>query len=210
MLKMMAVGPYIKVINPICRSLFLAPLIVTAIIGGMISAVHAAPRIKVTEKYYSIHGHTADELRQQLNKYGVKTEKGEPHDAVTRWYVKWRFGVSSKGGRCIIRDVKTSADVIYTLPKWTDEAKAPQELRNRWHRYQRALKKHEDGHRDIGVSAAAEIEQAIGTLGSEVNCRSLEGKANALGESILEKFRHKEWTYDILTGHGMTQGAVFR
>ncbi|MDQ5987046.1 MAG: hypothetical protein CSYNP_02782 [Syntrophus sp. SKADARSKE-3] len=196
-------------ISLIYRTLFLASLIVTAVIGGVISAGHAAPHISVTEKYYSIHGRTPNELRSQLNKYGVKTDKGEHHDAVTRWYVKWRFGVSLKGGRCVIRDVKTSADVIYMMPRWADEAKAPQELRNQWHRYLRALKKHEDGHRDIGVSAAAEIEHVIGTLGPEVNCRSLEGKANALGESILEKFRRKEWTYDIITGHGMIQGAVF-
>jgi predicted secreted Zn-dependent protease len=196
-------------INPIRRSWLFIPLIASAVIIGMISAVHATPRVSVTTKYYSIHGRMAQELRQQMNTHGVKAENGKRYDAHTGWYVKWQFDFSSRGNRCAIRTVKTSAAVAYTLPKWSDEAKAPQEFRDRWHRYLQALKTHEDGHRDIGVSAAAEIEQAIRAMGPEANCRDLEAKANALGKSILENFRSKESFYDIRTGHGMTQGATF-
>ncbi|MDD5168047.1 MAG: DUF922 domain-containing Zn-dependent protease [Syntrophales bacterium] len=196
-------------ISFICRSWFLTLLISFAVIIGPISAVHAAPHVSITKKYYSIHGLTAQELRQQLNRNGVKADNGKTHDAFTRWDVKLRYNFRSKGNLCAIRSVKAFADVTYTLPKWSDEARAPQELRNRWRRYLLALKKHEDGHRDIGVSAAAEIEQAVGALGPEASCRDVEIKANTLGKSIMEKFRQSERIYDIRTVHGLTQGAVF-
>jgi predicted secreted Zn-dependent protease len=200
----------IKLMNSIYRQLLLILFIILAVIAILISDGHTAPHVNVAEKYYSIHGRTAYELRQQMNKHGAKTDKGKTHDAITRWHVKWRFDFRSKGNYCAIRTVQTSIDVIYNFPKWSDEADGPKELRDWWRRYLKALKKHEDGHRDIGISAAAEIEKAIGALRPEVNCHEMEIRADNLGESILKKFRRKEWIYDITTVHGMTQGAVFR
>jgi predicted secreted Zn-dependent protease len=79
----------------------------------------------------------------------------------------------------------------------------------RWNRYYTALIAHENGHRDFGVKAATEIEQALLNLEARENCKRLEQDANAVGYEILNRYIADEKLYDIDTNHGMNDGAVF-
>jgi len=187
----------------------LAPLVCLVVIAAVAPAAEASPQVHIATKYYTVHGRTAQEIRRDLNKHGVRSSDGKTYDAHTRWYVQWRFDFRNEGSRCALRGVRTSVDVTYTLPRWVDGAKAPEELWNQWQRYMRNLKTHEDGHRDIGVAAAEEIDKALNGLEPAANCREAESKANALAQNIIDKFRSKENFYDLRTAHGMLQGATF-
>jgi len=182
---------------------------VAAFVFFTASAVCAEPHVRIATKHYTVHGRTAQEIRQDLNKRGVRSPEGRTYDAYTRWYVRWSYSFRNEGNRCAVRGVRTSVDVTYTLPKWGDERKAPRELADKWQRYMKDLKTHEDGHRDIGIGAAAEIGKTIGRLSPAANCREMEAKANAAAHSVLDDYRGKERFYDLRTLHGRTQGATF-
>ncbi len=173
------------------------------------SAALAEPHVRIAVKHYAVRGLTAQEIRQDLNRRGIKSPEGRTYDAFTRWYIKWNYGFRNEGNRCAVQNVRTSVDVTYTLPKWGDERKAPRELADRWQRYMKDLKTHEDGHRDIGIAAAADIEKAIGRLSPAADCREMEAKANAAARSVLDDYHSKESLYDLRTLHGKTQGATF-
>ena len=73
----------------------------------------------------------------------------------------------------------------------------------------RSLRQHENGHKDIGIKAAIEIERSIAELEPAVDCDELAETANELGQSIISKYAEKEREYDARTNFGETQGAIF-
>jgi predicted secreted Zn-dependent protease len=95
------------------------------------------------------------------------------------------------------------------MPRWKNAAKGSPELRERWQNYLKSLQKHEDGHSDLGIKAAQEIESVLAGLSPQGSCREMERTANATATDILNSYKKKEEYYDILTIHGMTQGASF-
>ena len=72
-----------------------------------------------------------------------------------------------------------------------------------------ALRRHEEGHKNIGVKAAAEIERSIAELEPAGNCDDLAETANALGRRIISEYAATEKEYDAQTNFGEAQGAVF-
>ena len=96
------------------------------------------------------------------------------------------------------------------MPRWSDPADGSPELRAHWDKYLKALQNHEDGHKDHGIRAAQEIESELAGLRPMRSCTEMERAANSTGNGIVEKYRKRDLYYDILTIHGMIQGAVFR
>jgi predicted secreted Zn-dependent protease len=194
--------------SPIRRMWFFALYFVCAVSACPVSA-YASPQVSVSEKFYTVRGGTAQELRQQLDRHGVRTDGGKTYDAYTSWHVYWRYHLAPRGNACTVENIRVSVTVVYTLPEWRGMGKAPQDLRNRWRQYMKDLKTHEDGHRDYGIAAAADIERALHSIRPEANCRIMEKKVNEAGHAILDQYRSKERLYDLRTFHGRTQGARF-
>lgn len=80
---------------------------------------------------------------------------------------------------------------------------------DQWNAYLDALRRHENGHREIGVGAGQAIYQAVDQLPSYDSCDALEQAAEATGRRILEQHRQQELDYDQATNHGATQGVRF-
>lgn len=174
-----------------------------------ISPAWSAPTVTVKTETYDIYGTTAQELRDQMVLFGVTWRDGKKYDALTTWFTRWRYTWESGVHSCEITGVETSVEVIHRLPKWANKNDAPPALKRRWERYIKNLMMHENGHKDLGIAAAAEIEVAISGMPPERSCEALEAAANALGERTLDSYREIETEYDRETGHGRTQGAVF-
>lgn len=171
--------------------------------------VYTKPVIKIEYEYYKIYGYSAEALRYEMNKKGVKWTDGKYYDAFTSWYVKWRFTNNWGSNWCEIDRVDVSVDVKFTLPEWVDHDKASLGLQKKWDNYYTALVNHENGHKDIGIRAAEEIEKAIANMRSYRTCRELNDNTNSEAYRILEKYKKIEIDYDIETRHGMKQGAKF-
>ncbi|EIJ41876.1 putative secreted Zn-dependent protease [Beggiatoa alba B18LD] len=164
----------------------------------------ARPDINTETYYYIVDGKDAKAIRKDLNE-----KRQGNYDAYTKWSVKWRFFWDKKPDECTINRVTTTVDVKFTLPKLAKDTIANQDAQNRWKRYYKALIDHENGHRDYGIKAANEIEEALLNMDSYETCADLEEAANALAHDIVDENIAENKQYDIDTNHGMNDGAVF-
>lgn len=169
----------------------------------------SAPTVTENTDYYLVSGNTANEIRNDLNMNTVVWEGGISFDARTDWFVKWNFWWNESNSLCTITRVKTSVNVNYTLPKLINARDLPASLQQKWDTYMIALSGHENGHRDMGISAASEIENEIGNMPPRRTCTQLESDANSLANQIIEKFQFIEIEFDRKTNHGANDGAMF-
>lgn len=184
-------------------------LVSLAALLAFASTAWSEPTVTVKSETYEIYGMTAHELREQMVLFGVTWRDGKKYDALTTWVSRWRYTWDSGVNSCEITGVQSSVEVLYRLPKWANEEEAAPVLRNRWKQYMANLMVHENGHKDLGIDAAAEMEKAIMAMPPQRTSKALETAANTLGEEILHKYRALEVDYDQKTDHGRTQGAVF-
>jgi predicted secreted Zn-dependent protease len=186
--------------------LFLALSLLCSVAGF----AHARASVSIKHTSYPISGATSHDLRAEMEKAGPGARSKGEGDARTKWGVRWGFGLQQVSGGCRVHDVSTSVNVTFIMPRWKNAAKGSPELRARWQTYMKALQNHEDGHRDLGIKAAQEIESVLSGLGPMRSCSEMERTANATASDILNSYKKKEEYYDILTIHGKTQGASFR
>jgi predicted secreted Zn-dependent protease len=189
---------------------FLQSLLLTVfIIVITTSPVDAAPTVTEETVYYNVQGTSADELRTQLNKLGVKESDGKTYYGYTNWNVSWRYLSGSDRTNCRITSVQTTVRIKFTFPKWIDRSKAPDELRQKWDKYITALERHERRHRDIAAEAAVQIERAIAGMKPRGSCDGLKRDANAVGHLLVEDCKKRQSDYDARTNHGKLEGARF-
>jgi predicted secreted Zn-dependent protease len=167
------------------------------------------PEVLVEYTYYEIRGDTAEQLRQGMNAQGTVWKNGKTYDAYTSWNVSWSFERRPGRNGCYVDSVKTIVKAIHRFPRWKDRVFASFDLQEKWNGYMKALKEHENGHKDIAVGAAREIEWALTNLDASPNCEEIRIRANALAQEILRKYEEQESAYDAITRFGETQGAVF-
>jgi predicted secreted Zn-dependent protease len=165
--------------------------------------------IMINYDYYDIEGRTAAELRQQMNIFGVAWTNGNIYDAYTAWDVKWNYRYRLTDDGCSISSIVATLNVEFRLPRWVNRTSGPDALKMKWDAYIRSLRQHENGHKDIGVQAAAAIESSVAELEPAATCDNLAEKANQLGRRIISEHAAKEIEYDTRTNFGETQGAVF-
>jgi len=176
---------------------------------GLASLAGAEPTVMINYDYYDIEGRTAAELREQMNIYGVAWTDGNIYDAYTGWDVKWNYQYRLIDESCSILSVTTTLTVVFRLPRWVNYATGTAVLKKKWDAYMQSLRLHENGHKDIGVKAAAEIEKSIAELKPAETCNDLAETANQLGRRIISENAATEREYDAQTNFGETQGAVF-
>jgi len=186
--------------------------ILVLLVGGFLtlsSNAMAEPELRMDYEYYEIYGETAEALRQAMKVQGIVWKDGNTYDAFTSWNVSWAFERRFGREGCTIESVRTVVKVTQRFPKWKDISYALPDLQDKWNAYIKALKEHEDGHKDIAVQAAREIESSLPNLGASPSCEDLTIRANGLAMEILEKYKNLEEAYDEATRFGETQGAVF-
>jgi predicted secreted Zn-dependent protease len=191
------------------RVRYLSAKLVFTLLLGLASLAGAEPAILINYDYYDIEGRTAAELRQQMNIYGVAWSNGNIYDAYTGWDVKWNYRYRLTDENCSIQSVTTTLTVEFRLPRWVNHASETAALKKKWDAYMQSLRLHENGHKDIGVKAAVEIERSIAELEPAETCDDLAETANALGRRIISEYAAAEREYDVQTNFGETQGAVF-
>jgi predicted secreted Zn-dependent protease len=173
-------------------------------VGWVASTAQAKPVVTTETNYYLVDGKNARAIRRDMN--NKRTGK---YDALTSWWVKWHFYWNTEAGLCKLTRVNTDVEIKFTLPKLMPESVANEEAKQRWDSYYPALIAHENGHRDIAIEAAAEIETALLDMEAHDNCKRLEKDANQLAHRIIDDYSARQKQYDMDNNHGMDDGAVF-
>ena len=169
----------------------------------------SAPTIKSKINYYLVSGKTANKIRKNINRKTPIHQNGKSYDAYTKWFVKWNYWWDQSKNSCEITKVKTNINIQFTLPKLKITSALPKPLKRKWENYMKALSRHEDGHKQISLRAANEIERKILNMSPRRTCKKLEIDANNIGNKILKKFIRIEKEYDRKNNHGMNDGAIF-
>ena len=180
------------------------PFLVSALTAG---AAAAEPLSRVHTSYYYVDGKSATVISAQMDKNGPTAEDGKRYPAKTRWDVQWKINHDQQGVTCGVKEVAVAVGIAQNLPKWRGEDNGASTLSGRWKKFAEAVKRHEDGHKEHGIKAAAEIESALQGLKPASNCEDLDKAANAAGEKVIEKYRKLDADYDRTTDHGRKQGA---
>jgi predicted secreted Zn-dependent protease len=177
--------------------------------AGIVGAL-ADPMVTETFDYYDVDGAAAQEIRADLNRRGpIDGTEHRRFDAVTHWYVRWRYTYKNVGGGCEITTVSTNADITYAFPRLRPRSAAPAELRQAFAGYLENLLVHEKGHARVGIDIATRIEQGIRRLPPAPTCIVLDDAANNLGHALIKEANRLDIDYDAQTQHGKTQGARF-
>lgn len=162
----------------------------------------------ITTNYFKVSGASERELRRSINQSRPWKDKPEG-DAHTAWKIEWTFSMTSSQTACRVHSFATKTAITMTLPKWTSNPSAPQALARRWESYLAALKVHEEGHKQIALAAAAEIQKRVKALKPAPECDALSASVNNTARDVIAEYRQKEIEYDRKTDHGATQGARF-
>jgi predicted secreted Zn-dependent protease len=165
----------------------------------------AEPSVSIKTEYYNVKGSTPNAIRKDMNK-----KRSGKYDAYTKWHVTWRFNTKKNRSReCEISDINISLNIKFTLPQWKPDRAVNEEVKERWNDYYTALIDHENQHKDIAVEMAQEIEDTLGALDNENDCKNLRKTANDTAYKILNIYKKKQIDFDKETNHGINDGAHF-
>lgn len=165
----------------------------------------AAAEPEVT--WYEVHGDTLREVGEWMDRHGPASADGRRFHGYTEWAVSWRYRYRPGRTGCAVTALETDLAVTMQLPRWHPGADASPAAIGEWARYSAALRAHEDGHAEIGASAAGAIRQELSALRNASGCEALAKELDARGMAIIEEHQAREREYDASTRHGATQGA---
>jgi predicted secreted Zn-dependent protease len=167
------------------------------------------PVVAESVEYYPVSGKTEAELRRMLDCAGCTWDDGKRYDSVTSWRVTWKYAVDETPGSCSIASFRTFVAINYRYPLWQRSERAADPLLMKWDDFMQKLSVHEQGHRDMAVRAAMDIEKDVANLAEFRTCTEAEQAIRKLGKARLKKLNDEERAYDAVTNHGRTQGAIF-
>lgn len=139
--------------------------------------------------------------------YDVQSPGG--HRGQASWYLSYTYRSRSTPGGCAVESVVTKLDLKVRLPRWSPSAGASRELSARWDRYMDALRVHENGHLQTGRDLESSFKSAAAGI-MTADCGALDAALRASFDSLLRQANQRDKDYDAQTGHGATQGAVFK
>ena len=171
--------------------------------GGAASPVYTI--LDVTT--YPVQGRTADEVLASLRTYGPKSD-GADFFGLTETQMAYRYWKTMGEDGCRLEQIRVDLHVAITLPTWESEESAPQALAREWAQFERSLRRHEDGHREIAEWGAREVYHALKSLRTP-SCEGIDAAAQITAQRLRDRSERRQRSYDHQTGHGRTQEAVW-
>jgi predicted secreted Zn-dependent protease len=159
--------------------------------------------------YYQIYGATVSELQEEVNTKGPEDFDGRVW-AYAAWNINWNYPFKTENGRCVLYEpIEVTINVTYTLPKWDKPNNASPDLTSKWDKFYKNLVIHEKGHKDIALNIARLIFHDFQNMKSYQNCDIFLSELDKTGYGYIDKAHDEDKKYDLDTGHGITQGAIF-
>jgi predicted secreted Zn-dependent protease len=167
-----------------------------------------SPGVHLTSRtiFYAVRGASVGELRQAMRRIGPIDDGGH-RSAFTWGMFAWHFPYARGDDGCRTGPVSVEVEVTQTYPEWIGRAGSAAAVEHEWSRWLAALTAHEDGHRQILLSAAQQIAGFMAALPAQPTCDEANLIANRVGGELLNKMRTQQVDYDRQTEHGIKTGA---
>jgi len=160
---------------------------------------------------YPVSGATARELGESKQLTGPVSHttgtEGKRVWGQCHWRLDWKAEYARESGKCRIDTFSLMLGATIDFPNWTNKSAAPEALRSKWEQFSRALRAHEDGHKENGLRAANDLANRLRALPPEKDCEALNQKISDLRNRIISEYKYLDQAYDRATDHGVTQGA---
>jgi predicted secreted Zn-dependent protease len=169
----------------------------------------SGPNININFKYYDFVSVNINDIIGVMWKKSPIKHHGTSYCASTDPHIKYYFYTAEEDGNWYIDRVHTTVDVTFTMPRWADYQKASWDQQQKWDKFYASLMEHENGHKDIAIEAAKEIENKLLNSYSPSE-KILRKVANSMAWMIIKKSWVLQKQYDENTKHGVKTGAVLR
>lgn len=174
------------------------------------SSLHATDTASsLTVNTYDVYGETVRDIQSDLDKKSPLVDQGRRLQGKTEWRIQTSYKWRIEDDRCVLDQFDATLKVDMTLPHWVQPRHPSPQLQQQWQRYSAALRKHEEGHREIGEDAQQAMLAQARSLGSAGDCDLLAQQINDLVATVIDAHHKLELEYDAKTNHGETQGAHF-
>lgn len=162
-------------------------------------AAQAGVKVKVSKTYYPVSGRSGESLNAAMLRGGGARIRLT--DAVAATETKMDFSepkIGVNGSKCVIEDVDVILDIRYTFPKWTDRAKAPKAVQQRWDAFYRELVRHEEEHGRIAKRGAEAFERELRKLSGNVSfgCRDFGLFARQRLDTVIRQTAAAQQAFD--------------
>ena len=162
---------------------------------------------------YDVFGSNLSEVRDSMNKDGpiiIKQKVPNVNMSVKgvayaggNVGVIWRKKNTAAG--CILTKANVTINITLILPNWANKAAASDQDQEMWDLYLKFLKRHEQGHINMGLKAARELQAELAQLKPAPSCKELDGKISVLYDEMVQKGEEDGVNYDNRTNYGVTQ-----
>jgi predicted secreted Zn-dependent protease len=164
-------------------------------------------RTTVDVQYYDIAGRSERDLLIAMQRSGPQWA-GRRFFGLTNTALQYGYRHAVEPRTCWPVDVSILVEVTVTLPRWESPHGTPYALDRDWRAFERALRRHEDGHGRLAEQEAAALDRELGGLRA-ATCVELDAYANQLADDVRARFAAQHEAYDRQTEHGRSQGAAW-
>jgi predicted secreted Zn-dependent protease len=175
-----------------------------------VATAQAEVRYAERDERYQLDAYTLSGMRRELDRQlrpGGSIDARSSH-GLTRSGIELRYETEAQLPQgCRIDALQVRLNLSVTLPEWRPRAPASPEDGIRIRRMLAGLAVHEAGHRRHAIAAARTIERTILSLPLAADCQLARRGIDRIYRRELMRFRLRDQHYDLVTGHGRTQGA---
>jgi predicted secreted Zn-dependent protease len=168
-------------------------------LGSPVVVWSAPVVVEERTEYYEVTGSSEMELYQSMRARGPKGAEGVPpgvsSDATTTWGVKWKADYSSEPGRCAIKSLNTSVQILMVMPKWSRRIPGSP-LAEQWDRRMQEISAHERVHAGNGIRAANAVRDRVAVLEPAPTCPELTRSIDSTYRSLIEEYRKADRDHD--------------
>jgi predicted secreted Zn-dependent protease len=173
--------------------------------SAAVGVAHASVSHSVRYETYDVVQRPGQSLIAAIRAASPIRQDGKLFHGLTNWRVHWKYRWSERSAdNCAISSATVTASATITLPRLV---RGSPEGYAQWKPYIAALTEHEQGHYDIAIEAAHEIERRLRTVPPHGDCRLLKDAADNVARATMAEYKARDREYDRLTQHGRTQGA---
>ena len=148
-------------------------------------------------RHYPVYGDSAYTLHLSMMQNGPFNEIVQQRVyAEIEWRYQWKFDYNAEGGQCRIRQFVITLVTTITMPQWMNAQEAPPAIRVLWPKAVANIRKHEDGHKAIGIEGANVLARRLKALPPFDNCATLTREVNREGERVYAEYALANRAFD--------------
>lgn len=159
---------------------FAASLMLLVILS---TSAHAQTSYSTKYSTFNVGGTSVEQIWQSIQKNGPRSKLGIGHAGYTTFDLKSPVRFITKNGKCHISSTSFTMVSSIQLPKWTDQAKAPESVRIFWKALYSDVKRHEEDHVRIAEEAITKLANLVKKLKPQRNCDVMNRKISRLASA---------------------------